>query len=321
MIIRIEYKLVAIVLLSILNGQIYNNVRAEQDGLSINISYDMEGKLYRGDKVAVIYSIDDGKNYSIIVDADGDVGANVLPGKNNEVNWLLIDKDFIIGKIINFRVITIPEGMVYVDGGNYMRSSISNLNKEVSSHAVELGSFLMDETEVTQREYRQVMGKYASDYAGCMECPVENVSWFDAMDYAQKIGKRLPTEAEWEYAARGGARSKSFSKFSGSNIIDEVAWFLSNTESKQPVGRKKPNALGLYDMSGNVWEWCSDWYHDEYFQVANTINPLGPDYGTEKVVRGGSWFSNDVFCDISRRYKLKPDYRDTNFGFRCVKDI
>ena len=107
----------------------------------------------------------------------------------------------------------------------------------------------------------------------------------------------------------------------GSNNIDEVAWFLSNTESKQPVGKKKPNALGLYDMSGNVWEWCSDWYHDEYFQVANKINPLGPDYGTEKVVRGGSWFSNDIFCDISRRYKLKPDYRDTNFGFRCVKDI
>ena len=94
-----------------------------------------------------------------------------------------------------------------------------------------------------------------------------------------------------------------------------------NTESKQPVGIKKPNAIGLYDMSGNVWEWCSDWYHDDYFQIAESKNPQGPDYGTEKVVRGGSWFSNETFCNISRRYKLKPDYRDTNFGFRCVKDL
>ncbi|MBI86993.1 MAG: hypothetical protein CMG63_02810 [Candidatus Marinimicrobia bacterium] len=306
-------------LVPMLNAQTYSNVRAEQDGLLISISYDMDGKLFRGDKVGLVFSLDDGKNYSIVDDAEGDLGANVLPGKGNEVNWLLIDKDFIIGKIINFRIITIPEGMVYVDGGKYTRSSLRN--NEESSHAVELGSFLIDETEVTQRQYRQVMGKYASDYTGCMECPVENVSWFDATEYAKKIGKRLPTEAEWEYAAKGGSKNKNSSKFSGSNNINEVAWFLSNTESKQPVGRKKPNALGLYDMSGNVWEWCSDWYHDDYFQVAVKINPTGPDYGTEKVVRGGSWFSNDEFCDISRRYKLKPDYRDTNFGFRCVKDL
>ena len=318
---RKVYTVVAFYIFSLVYAQIYSNVRAKQDGLSINIQYDMEGKLYRGDKVALVYSIDDGKNYSIVLDANGDIGNNILPGKNNEINWLLIDKDFIIGKIINFRVITIPDGMVYVDGGEFKRNSTSPANKEVSTHPVSLGSFLMDQTEVTQREYRQVMGKYASDYAGCMECPVENVSWFDATEYAEKIGKRLPTEAEWEYAARGGTRNKSFLRYSGSNQIDEVAWFLANTESKQPVGRKKPNVLGLYDMSGNVWEWCSDWYHDEYFQVASKNNPSGPDYGTEKVVRGGSWFSNDVFCDISRRYKLKPDYRDTNFGFRCVKDI
>ena len=316
-----ETLLIVIFLGSFSSSQTYKNVRAIQDGLSITVRYDMNGRLFRNDQVALTYSIDDGKNYSIVLDAEGDLGPDVLPGKNNEINWLLIDKDFIIGKIINFRIITLPDGMAYVDGGEFTRSYSSADNKEKSEHEVKLGSFLIDKTEVTQREYRQVMGKYSSDFTGCMECPVENVSWYDAMEYAKKVGKRLPTEAEWEFAARGGNYNKENQKFAGSNILDDVAWYLSNTEMKQPVGRKKPNALGLYDMSGNVWEWCLDWYHDDYFQVSSRSNPKGPDYGAEKVVRGGSWFSNDVFCDVSRRYKLKPDYRDTNFGFRCVKDI
>lgn len=304
-----------------ITAQTFKNVRAKQDGLSITVQYDMSGKLFRGDKVALTYSIDNGDNYSIINQAEGDIGPDVLPGKNNEINWLLIDNDFIIGRIINFRVVTIPEGMVYVDGGQFTRIGIDDKKKEKTEHSITLGSFLMDETEVTQREYRHIMGKYASDYTGCMECPVENVSWFDAMEYAKMIGKRLPTEAEWEFAARGGVEANREHDYSGSNKIDEVAWYLSNTESKQPVGKKNPNAIGLYDMSGNVWEWCADWFHDDYFQIANNENPKGPDYGTEKVVRGGSWFSNEVFCNVSRRYKLKPDYRDTNFGFRCVKDL
>ncbi len=318
---KIKNVLLTALLIAPVMSQNFSNVRAKQDGLSITIQYDMSGKLFRGDKIALTYSIDNGKNYSIIKDAEGDLGSNVLPGKNNEINWLLIDKDFIIGKIINFRVVAIPEGMVYVDGGQFTRIGIDDKKKEKTEHSITLGSFLMDETEVTQREYRHVMGRYASDYTGCMECPVENVSWFDAMEYAKMIGKRLPTEAEWEYAARGGAKANSDHQYSGSNKIDDVAWYLSNTESKQPVGKKKPNAIGLYDMSGNVWEWCADWFHDEYFQIAKNENPQGPDYGTEKVVRGGSWFSNEVFCNVSRRYKLKPDYRDTNFGFRCVKDL
>ena len=318
---NIKNVLLTALLIAPVMSQNFSNVRAKQDGLSITIQYDMSGKLFRGDKIALTYSIDNGKNYSIIKDAEGDLGSNVLPGKNNEINWLLIDKDFIIGKIINFRVIAIPEGMVYVDGGQFTRIGIDDKKKEKTEHSITLGSFLMDETEVTQREYRHVMGRYASDYTGCMECPVENVSWFDAMEYAKMIGKRLPTEAEWEYAARGGSKANSDYQYSGSNKIDDVAWYLSNTESKQPVGKKKPNAIGLYDMSGNVWEWCADWFHDEYFQIAKNENPQGPDYGTEKVVRGGSWFSNEVFCNVSRRYKLKPDYRDTNFGFRCVKDL
>jgi len=319
---KIKYVLLATSLtLTSIAGQTYKNVRAKQDGLSITVQYDMAGKLYRGDQVSLTYSLDNGKSYSVINNAEGDIGTNVLPGKNNEINWLLIDKDFIIGKIINFRLVTVPEGMVYVDGGQFTRMGIDDKKKEKTEHSIALGSFLMDETEVTQRQYRHVMGKYASDYTGCMECPVENVSWFDAVAYARKVGKRLPTEAEWEYAAKGGAEAKNGQSYSGSNKIDDVAWYLANTESKQPVGKKKPNAIGLYDMSGNVWEWCADWYHNDYFQIADVNNPQGPEYGTEKVVRGGSWFSNDVFCNVSRRYKLKPDYRDTNFGFRCVKDL
>jgi len=318
-----KYLLISLFLLlvSIGSAQTYKNVRALQDGLSISVQYDMSGNLFKGDEVALTYSIDTGETYSYIKDAEGDLGANVLPGKNNEINWLLIDKDFIVGKVISFRLITIPDMMSYVDGGQYTRVNTNAKKNQKSEHTVMLGSYLIDKTEVTQREYRHVMGKYASDYTGCMECPVENVSWFDAMDYAKKIGKRLPTEAEWEYAARGGSYRKNFKAYSGSNKIDEVAWFLANTDSKQPVAKKRPNELGLYDMSGNVWEWCADWYHDDYFQIANKSNPQGPDYGTEKVVRGGSWFSNDVFCNVTRRYKLKPDYRDTNFGFRCVKDL
>ena len=308
-------------LLTGLSGQSYKNVEAYQDGLSITVKYDMSGELFRGDQVALTFSIDGGKSYSFIKDAEGDLGSKVLPGKNNEINWLLIDKDFIVGKILNFRIVTIPEGMAYVDGGQYTRINVNAKKNEKSEHIVALGSYLIDKTEVTQREYRHVMGKFASDYSGCMECPVENVSWYDAMDYAKKIGKRLPTEAEWEFAARGGKNYNNSNSYSGSNKINDVAWFLANTDSKQPVGKKKPNELGIYDMSGNVWEWCSDWYHDDYFQIASKNNPQGPDYGTERVVRGGSWFSNDVFCDVTRRYKLKPDYRDTNFGFRCVKDL
>ena len=111
-------------------AQTFKNVRVKQDGLSITVQYDMSGKLHRGDQVALTYSLDNGKTFSVIDDAEGDLGSNVLPGKNNEINWLLIDKDFIIGKIINFRVVTVPEGMVYVDGGKFTLTGIDDKKKE-----------------------------------------------------------------------------------------------------------------------------------------------------------------------------------------------
>ena len=302
-------------------SQNYYNVRASQKGLAIVVKYDMTGELPPNDQVALAYSFNDADDFYIIKDAEGDVGLDISPGIDNEIHWLLIDKDFIAGEIINFQVITVPEGMVYVDGGKFKRWNKKEEEDELSEYRVSVNSYLIDKTEVTQRDYRRVMGEYANDFSGCMECPVENISWHDANRYATRIGKRLPTEAEWEYAARGGRYSNRPELYSGSDNIDEVAWFISNTKNKQPVGKKKPNALGIYDMSGNVWEWCSDWYHDDYFLIAENLNPRGPEYGTEKVCRGGSWFSNDIYCTPSRRYKLNPDYKDTNFGFRCVKDL
>ena len=302
-------------------SQNYYNVRASQKGLSIVVKYDMTGELPSNDQVALAYSFNDTDDFFIIKDAEGDVGLDINPGLDNEIHWLLIDKDYIAGKIISFQVITVPEGMVYVDGGKFKRWNKKKEEDELSEYRVSLNSYLIDKTEVTQRDYRRVMGEYANDFSGCMECPVENISWHDANEYATRIGKRLPTEAEWEYAARGGRYSNGPELYSGSDDIDEVAWFISNTKNKQPVGKKKPNALGIYDMSGNVWEWCSDWYHDDYFLISENLNPKGPEYGTEKVCRGGSWFSNDIYCTPSRRYKLNPDYKDTNFGFRCVKDL
>ena len=153
--------------------------------------------------------------------------------------------------------ITYKDGMVYVAGGTFQMGSNSGYDNEKPVHTVTVSSFYMDATEVTQAEYRKVMGKNPSRFSGCDDCPVENVSWHDANEYAKKVGKRLPTEAEWEYAARGGNKSKGYS-YSGSNDLDAVGWYDNNSRSKtHPVAQKQPNELGLYDMSGNVWEWCS----------------------------------------------------------------
>mgnify|MGYP003334401633 CR=1 FL=1 len=152
------------------------------------------------------------------------------------------------------------------------------------------------------------------------------VSWYGARAYctwlSKKIGKevRLPTEAEWEYAARGGKKSRGYT-YSGSNTIGEVAWYDVNADNSllvQKVGGKSPNELGLYDMSGNVWEWCSDWYDEDYYSSSPSRNPKGPSSGATKVLRGGSWdyFASD--CRVAFRYEGNPDNRYFNSGFRVA---
>jgi len=228
--------------------------------------------------------------------------------------------------------------MVYIAGGAFrMGSERSYYGESISAtdakpiHTVTVSSFFMDKTEVTQAEYRRVMGKNPSNFSGCDDCPVEKVSWHDANAYAQKVGKRLPTEAEWEYAARGGNKSKGY-MYSGSNDLYAVGWYKGNVyrHGAAPVAEKKPNELGLYDMSGNVKEWCADW-KGSYIRIPQT-DPQGPSSGEYRVVRGGSWDSwtrrhgepmtsspdYDVSCRVGLRYGQHPDRSSNDCGSRLV---
>ena len=154
---------------------------------------------------------------------------------------------------------------------------------------------------------------------------MEGVSWNDAQEFIarlnQKTGKRygLPTEAQWEFAAQGGAKSGGF-EYAGSNVVDEVAWYGENSgDTSIPVGRKLPNELGLYDMSGNVWEWCQDWYDRDYYRWSPVDNPAGPDGGSRRVRRGGCWNDSSGNVRATRRDGGGPDGRFSLLGFRLVR--
>ena len=212
--------------------------------------------------------------------------------------------------------------MILVEGGTFSMGSNDGENDEKTVHDVTLDSYYVGETEITQAQWRAIMGSNPSDYTGDNR-PVEKVSWEDAQAFCKKLseltGKHyvLPTEAQWEYAARGGNKSKGYT-YSGSNSIDEVAVY--DTSSHSNVKSKLPNELGIYDMSGNVLEWCSDWYDSSYpfYRYAYTTNPQGPTSGNRRVLRGGSWVSIPFCCRVASRDNSLPSDHYSLFGFRVV---
>lgn len=232
-----------------------------------------------------------------------------------------------------YKEAAITPQMVKVEGGWFDMGSTDGDNDEKPVHRVKIDSFAIAKYEVTFDEYDrfcEVTGRPKPDDNGWGrgKRPVINVSWTDANEYCRWIssitGKsfRLPTEAEWEFAAKGGNKNQGF-LFSGSDNLDEVAWHSGNSGgTTHEVGTKKPNELELFDMNGNVWEWCSDWYNETYYASSAETNPKGPLSGMYHSLRGGSWYSfNGHVCRTTVRVREASDYMDNTTGFRVVRDL
>lgn len=213
---------------------------------------------------------------------------------------------------------------VFVKGGCYSMGDNSDDDNPV--HEVCVNDFYMGKYVVTQGQWKTIMGNYPKYFSSCGDnCPAQQISWDDAQDFIsrlnQRTGKRyrLPTEAEWEYVAKGGAKNEKWAGTSSESELGDYAWYSSNSGGKvHQVGQKKPNGLGLYDMSGNVWEWVQDWYDKYYYRNSPKDNPLGPSGGASHVLRGGSWSRNAMFTSTAVRNKITPGCWLDYYGFRLA---
>jgi formylglycine-generating enzyme required for sulfatase activity len=244
------------------------------------------------------------------------------------------------GKSFPQRSMSMEKKEILIPGGTFQMGSVA-ISDEQPIHSVTVSPFYMDNTLVTQRDYVAMTGENPSFFNGNDDLPVEQISWFDAVKYCNKrsvacgleecydtinwtcditkSGYRLPSEAEWEYACRAGT---STAYFWGDVIDGSYCWFYDNSnQSTHPVGEKKPNAFGLYDLSGNVWEWCNDWYGS--YDGSPQINPITRGNGGSRVLRGGSWINGGGGFVLRSAYRdgVYPGYWVSSLGFRCVRAV
>ncbi len=212
--------------------------------------------------------------------------------------------------------------LIYIPAGEFTMGSNKHGN-EKPVHTVYLDGYFISKYEITFEQYDRFCSETGRNKPtdagwGRGTRPVMNVDWYDAVAYCKWAGMSLPTEAQWEKAARGG---ESY-KYSGSNDLKDVGWYLKNAGTKTYyVGEKKSNEYGIYDMSGNVWEWCSDWYAKRYYKSSPKNNSKGPSSGSYRVRRGGGWFNYAYYCRCAYRYYLKPSVSNAGVGFRTVKIV
>lgn len=230
--------------------------------------------------------------------------------------------------------------MVYVKGGNFFRGcddirySSKEYEDERPVHRVNITSFNIGKYEITQGQWRKLMGILPESYIGenyinkdCDDCPVVMVNYEEVQEFIRRLNEkypgknyRLPTELEWEYAARGGKYSGKYT-YAGSNKLSTVGWYGKAKGATHPIGQKEPNELGIYDMSGNVSEWCTDWYDKDYYKgTLDATDPKGPATGEMKVVRGGSFFEDASRCRTVFRDHYLPKTRRWDLGFRLATD-
>jgi sulfatase modifying factor 1 len=218
--------------------------------------------------------------------------------------------------------------MVLVKGGCFKMGDAFGIgaDDERPVHEVCVKDFYLGKYPVTQMQWTGTMGTNPSREPNCgMTCPVENVSWNEVQEFLKKLSARtkkpyrLPTEAEWEYAARSGGKDERWAGTSDEKKLPDYAWFYNNAKFQtHPVGQKKPNALGLYDMTGNVWEWTSDWYDTAYYGKSPKDGPPGAATGQTRALRGGYWGDLPSFVRVTRRIGLAPTARGGGYGFRVA---
>ena len=307
-----------------------------------NNDYNMVIELKNGTKITL--GADDVENLTFNGESLSITG-NIIEEMRSEIAKLraLINKYHPEEMKTQYSVNGVSFKMVHVDGGTFQMGATEEQESdawddEKPVHSVTLSDYFIGETEVTQALWYAVMGykptsdgrQWSSTYGLGDEYPAYYVSWDDCQTFISKLNEltgmsfRLPTEAEWEFAARGGNYSQGF-KYAGSNTIDDVAWYYDNSDglgSSNPnygthsVGTKSPNELGLYDMSGNVWEWCQDWYGS--YSSSAQANPTGPSSGSNRVLRGGSWSYYARDCRVSYRENDSPSSWYYDYSLRLA---
>ena len=221
-----------------------------------------------------------------------------------------------------------PEGMVEIQAGCFQMGTDKLFyyetnrkgNREQPAHKVCLDSFYLDSTEVPQKKWDSLMDFNNSVYKG-PDLPITHIDWHEARTYCKRLGKRLPTEAEWEYAARAGSTADNPW---GNKMDRQYVWYGANSGRKpHPVATRKANAWGLHDMMGSVWEWVSDWYQDDYYKTSPVNNPQGPkERQSWRVIRGGSWLDDKEMIRVTVRYRGETDMTEDYWvGFRCAADL